>query len=308
MAPFRQTKNSIPLKAFTNCSVDYAGPFITRQGRRRSDEKRYSCRFVCQDTKAVHIEMATNLSSDAFLNCFQRFVSRRGIPTTVVSDNGTNFVGVQDNLRNLFSSDSVADVLAHKGVRWIFCPPSAPHFNGLAEAMVKSVRKALFHVLSQARCTDEELNTALIKAEFFINSRPITYLSSSIKDEEVLTPNHFLFGQPGGKYSMIESNSQKDAIQLRWKFLGDLLLKFWQRWMLEWIPAQTPRSKWRRECEPIHVGDIVTVLDRKNAFNQWPVGKVVEIYTGVDKLPRSAMIKVGVTHVVRPLTKLCKIC
>ena len=89
------------LRAFERVGVDYAGPYLTKQGRRRAKEKRYLCLFTCLATRAVHLEMAYSLDSDSFINAFSRMTSRRGTPAYVISDNGTNFVGAQRELREL---------------------------------------------------------------------------------------------------------------------------------------------------------------------------------------------------------------
>lgn len=86
---------------FTRCGIDYAGPFITRlpAGRTRTTYKSYLALFVCLTTKAVHFELVSDLTTPAFITALQRFVSRRGYPSTIMSDNGTNFVGAQNTLR-----------------------------------------------------------------------------------------------------------------------------------------------------------------------------------------------------------------
>jgi hypothetical protein len=105
-------------------------------------------------------------------------VNRRGLPKDVLSDNGTNFVGAVRELKELvrdMDKDVVLRSAANKGVRWHFNPPSAPHFGGVFEAMIKSAKRAIYAILSKADVTDEELQTAFTGAEALINSRPLTY-------------------------------------------------------------------------------------------------------------------------------------
>lgn len=98
-------------------------------------------------TKAVHLEVVSDMTTDAFLNAFKRFISRRGKPADVFSDNGTNFIGAHrelEELRNLFSQEEHKDKIINKTasdrIRWHFIPPRAPHFSGLWEAAVKSFK------------------------------------------------------------------------------------------------------------------------------------------------------------------------
>ena len=159
-------------RAFDQCGVDYAGPFTTIQGRGRKRQKRYLCVFTCLSVRAVHLEMAWGLDTDAFLNAFTRFISRRGVPKEVVSDNGTNFVGAVNELKSLVSEldeEKIKSKTASKGVRWLFNPPAAPHFGGINEIMVKAAKTAIYAVVGNADVSDEELMTVFTGAESFLN-------------------------------------------------------------------------------------------------------------------------------------------
>ena len=134
------------MRAFRYAPVDYAGPFITTQGRGRSRLKRYLCLFTCLSCRAVHLEMAFSLDTDSFLNAFYLMVNRRGLPQEIITDNGTNFVGAEKELRLLVQQldlDRIMASTANKGVKWHFNPPHAPHFGGVFETMVKSAKKAI---------------------------------------------------------------------------------------------------------------------------------------------------------------------
>ena len=115
--------------AFTNVGIDCFGPFQVKRGR--SHEKKYGCIFTCLVTRAIHIEKLHSLDTDAFLNAFIRFVSRRGMPESVRSDNGTNFVGGERELVDCIAKwnddHRLADHLLLKDVKWIFNPPAASH-------------------------------------------------------------------------------------------------------------------------------------------------------------------------------------
>ncbi|XP_033103464.1 uncharacterized protein LOC117106223, partial [Anneissia japonica] len=137
MAPLPKFRSNMDnMRAFHRVAVDYAGPFLTRQGRGKTKIKRYLCLFTCVATRAVHLEMAYGLDTDTFLNAFYRFVGRRGMPKQVISDNGTNFVGANRELSELIKSvnkDKIQQTITDKGVSWKFIPPSARHFGGVHE-------------------------------------------------------------------------------------------------------------------------------------------------------------------------------
>jgi len=143
-----------PTSAFDRCGVDYAGPFNLKSGKRKQSkiEKAYLALFVCFSTRAFHLELVSSLTTDAFLAALKRFVSRRGLPSHIHSDCGTNFVGADRELRSLFTSSAhnirVADALSKDMIIWHFNPPGAPHMGGLWEAGVKSVKHHLNRILT----------------------------------------------------------------------------------------------------------------------------------------------------------------
>ena len=200
MASLPQIRLQMTTKPFANCAVDFGGPYLTIQGRERSRAKRYLCLFLCLQTHCCHLEMATSLETDAFLNTFVRMTARRGWPTKVLSDNGSNFVGTKKEIKELVGEldhDQVQHMTSNQGVNWYWNPPSAPHFGGVFEAMIKPSKRAIYAILKDADITDEELQTTFIGVESLMNSRPLTALSDDPNDEPVLTLNHLLIGQMG---------------------------------------------------------------------------------------------------------------
>jgi hypothetical protein len=205
MAPLPNVRLRFTFRPFDQTAVDFAGPFITIQGRGKKRLKRWLCVFTCLSVRAVHLEMAWGLDTDTFLNAFTRFTrftSRRGVPKDVVSDCGTNFVGAVNELKELYNQldkEKIQHATADKGDKWLFNPPAGPHFGGAHEIMVKSAKRAIYGVLGNNDVTDEELITTFSGAESLINSRPLTYQTADPRDDVPLTPNHFLHGQMGGE-------------------------------------------------------------------------------------------------------------
>ena len=119
--------------------------------------------------------MAYSLDTDYFLNAFYRMVSRRGLPSIVISDNGTNFVSADRELVADLDKEKIQDLTTGKGVKLCLNPPGAPHFNGVYEKMIKAAKRAMKNVLGDADVTDEELASAIVGAEGLIKSRPLTY-------------------------------------------------------------------------------------------------------------------------------------
>ena len=101
MGPLPQVRLRFTFCAFDQTAVDYAGPFTTIQGRGCQRLKRWLCVFTGLSTHAVHLEVAWGLDTDSFLNAFTRVTSRRGVPKKMISDNGTNFAGAVNELKEL---------------------------------------------------------------------------------------------------------------------------------------------------------------------------------------------------------------
>ena len=181
---------------FDQTAVDYAGLITTIRGPGRQQLKRWLCDF--NSNSAVHFKIAWGLDTDSLLNAFTRFTRRRGIhvPKDMISDNGTNFVGAVNKLKELvgqLDKDEIQETTAQKGVKWTFNPPGAPHFGEAQKVMVKAAKKAVYPVLSSSEVTDEDLITVVTGAESLLSSRALTYRSTKIKDDVPLTPNNFFW-------------------------------------------------------------------------------------------------------------------
>lgn len=308
MAPFPDIRVNLPMRAFGHIAVDYGGPFTTIQGRYKRREKRYLCLFTCLATRAVHLEMTYGLDTNSFLNAFFRMVNRRGMPVKVLSDNGTNFVAADKELRQLVTdidTDEITKRTIDKGVTWQFNPPLAPHWGGVHEILIKSAKRALSGVLEKADITDEELLTAITGAEALLNSRPLTYQSANPQDDTPLTPNHFLIGQVGGVFAPQTLDTSDFNPRKRWRRVQELIRHFWNRWRKEWLPALSRRKKWHQQKRDLEVDDVVIVIYPDCARGDWPLGRVIETYPGSDKRVRAAKLLVKNKEIVRPITKLC---
>jgi len=166
MAPLPLCRLQSSLRAFTRTAVDFAGPFKTVQGSGKQRCKRYFCLFTCLASRAVHLELALGLDTDSFLRAFDRMCNQRGVPEEMISDNGTNFVGVNQELcelrDRLLQNGKIEQSMRNK---WIFNPPSAPYFGRVYNTMIKAAKRAIFAILQNADVNDEELLTAFTGAE-----------------------------------------------------------------------------------------------------------------------------------------------
>ena len=294
-------------RAFSSVGVDYFGPMLVKRFRRT--EKRYGVLFTCLATRAVHLELAHSLDTDSFLLALRRFVSRRGQPKVFYSDNGSNFVGAERQLKESleeWNQTKIVDELSQKGTEWHFIPPGAPHMGGVWERLVGCVKRALKIVVRESCLTDEVLYTLLTEVESMLNGRPLTYVSSDGRDPEPLTPNHLLLGCANanlspGRFSGKEVNSRK-----RWRQVQTLSDQFWKRWRSEYIPSVLARPKWQKERRNLQVGDVVLVVEDSAPRGFWPLARITGVSPGSDGRVRSVEVKTASGAVYRrPTAKVC---
>ncbi|KMQ88303.1 gag-pol polyprotein precursor [Lasius niger] len=301
-----------PCRPFLNAGIDYAGPITlkTFRGRGAKTYKGYFIIFVCFSSSAVHLEVATDYTTDGFIAAYKRFTGRRGLCATITSDCGTNLVGADQELKRLFKASSrewhhIAHVLANDGVTWKFNPPSAPHFGGKWEAGVKSVKFHLRRVVGEAILTYEELQTLLVQIEVTLNSRPLCALSEDPSDLTALTPGHFLIGTA---ITSIPEPSLCDVPEgrlSRWQLLRKMTESFWTRWSTEYLHQLQVSNKWFKTQPILKLGTLVLVKDERLPPSKWALARVIDVHPGADGLIRVATVRTQTSTLKRPLVKLC---
>ena len=292
---------------FSNTGVDYFGPF--QVPIRRSTEKRWGFLFTCLTTRAVHIELVPSLDTSSCVMGVERFIARRGTPKTILSDNGTNFVGAQKELLSCVQNwNKVAPaVFVHKGVKWKFNPPSAPHHGGAWERLVRSVKRVLYDILGSRRLTEEVLGTTLCLVEQLLNARPITPVSSDPHDLEALTPNHFILGHSAASFPSLSFEDNFDH-KKRYARAQSYANAVWSRWLREYVPSLNKRAKWHNDSDvTLKTGDLVWVVEPDSPRGHYPLARIAKLYYGKDGCARSADIKTVTSELTRPTVKLAPV-
>jgi len=302
------------LKPFIDTGVDYAGPFTITLTRRRGvkTQKAYICLFVCLATKNIHLELVSDLSTDAFINALKRFISRRGPVKTLYSDQGTNFIGCKryfNELTNFIVSSKYNEALKkhllENSISWKYNVPLAPHMGGLWESNVKSMKSHLFKCIGLQILGYEELNTVLTQIEAILNSRPLcSYNSDDPSDPAVLTPAHFTLTALDNfpSINVLHENINRLA---RKQLIDRLVQSYWARWKDEYLHQLQIRQKWNTTSNPVKVGTVVLVLHENTPPLQWPLGRITEIFPGNDGVVRVASVKTKFGTYKRPVIKLC---
>ena len=308
------SSRTTPAPPFDRTGVDFAGPFVLRLGHTRKPVllKTYATVFVCLTTKAVHLDLCASLSTEDFMATFRRFVARRGCPSHMYSDNGTNFLGAREEIRELQklteskeTTTAISTFTQKHNITWHNIPPRAPHFGGLWEAAVKSMKTLLRKNLQPHALRFDELTTILQEVEAILNSRPLQPLHSDEAAEGAfLTPGHFLVGRPliapptpgppGGKMSNLR----------RWNLTSRLTADLWRQWSASYLASCAQRTKWLRAGKPPAVGDVVFIKDETLKTRDWPLARIEEVHPGDDGEVRAVTIRCHGRTYVRPTCRI----
>jgi len=311
------TVRTTPAPPFMKVGVDFAGPLNIRRGhtRRPVTDKCYVAVFTCMATKAVHLDLCASLSTEDFLATLTRFVSRRGCPSDIYSDNGSNFVGAREEIRELEallgsreSRQSTSHFAQRNGIRWHNIPPRAPHFGGLWEAAVKTMKTLLKKNLTPHLLRFDELYTLLTEAESILNSRPLTPIrQDEVSQGLVITAGHFLIGRPLRAPPTQEPPSGIITSLRRWRLVARLKDDLWKMWLKSYLQSQQDRNKWIKEQEPLKVDDLVYIKDETLRNRAWPIAKVIHTYPGDDGQVRAAKLLCNGNSYVRATKMLVKL-
>ena len=137
--------------------------------------KTYGAIFNCLGTRAVHIDLATDYCTKKFLMVLRRFASIRGYPSKLYSDNRPQIVAANEELQNVvqgWNQEELKEFGVMEGLKCDFAPADAPWQNGVSEALMKSVKRAITAAISDHVMTFSELQTVCFEVANLVNERP----------------------------------------------------------------------------------------------------------------------------------------
>ena len=268
---------------FTYCGMDCFGPFYVKEGRK--ELKRYGLLLTCMCSRAVHVEMLDDMTTDAFINALRSFIAIRGKVRQIRSDQGTNFVGARREFAEALK-EMDQEELKQLGCEFIMNTPASSHMGGVWERQIRTIRSVLTSILEQSatQLDCSSLRTFLYEVMAIVNSRPLsTDCLNDSSSPEPLTPNHILtmkstiLAPPPGKFVKEDLYLRK-----RWRRVQFLSNHFWTRWKKEYLLSLQQRQKWTKDRRNAKVGDVVLLQDDTTPRNQWRMAKVIEVYPGKD--------------------------
>ena len=293
MAPLMEARLK-KAPAFNTTGLDYAGPVYCKDF---PGEKFYILLFTCAVTRAVHLELVNSLSLTHFLLAFRRFVSRRGLPKTVFSDNAKTFKSASTELLKLYGSNSPY---------WRFSVPRAPWWGGWWERMVRNMKVSLKKTIGLKSLERTELETLLTEVEACLNSRPLTFVGDDIDNGHSLTPSHFLLGR-GSHLDKVSCEPSLDVspelIKEKSKALEGRCNMFWKQWQDEYL-KHLPLPKRRDKFGKLEVGSVVLIREDNCPRLQWPMGVVERLIPGKDGVARTVEVRTKRGNFFRPIQRL----
>ena len=289
---------------FHSTGIDCFGPFEVKVGRRI--EKRWGIIFKCLTVRAVHLDVLTSIDTDSFLMALRRFIARRGTPAELYSDQGTNFKGGERELREAFAAMSadLKRLLAPQKIVFRFNPPAAPHFGGVWEREIRSVKTALYTTVGAQPLQEEVFRTVLIEVEGILNSKPLGYVPSDVSDPDPVTPSCLLIGRPDGSLPQVVYPKEELLSRRRWKHAQVLADHFWARFIRLYLPGLQARTKWQSSPASVTVGSVAMIVDPQLPRASWPTGRIIKVHPSPDGHIRSADVKVRDRTYTRPVARL----
>ena len=320
---------------FQYTGLDYFGPLFIKYFHPASNgpcptyKKVWVCLFTCMVVRAIHLELVEDMSTDQFLLCLRRFISRRGIPHQIISDNATQFklakkVLSKAHQQSVNECEEVNNYLSKQGIQWRLIVELAPWMGGFYERLVGLTKRALRKAVGKTCLTENQLITILTEIEAVVNSRPLVYVDDDINSIHVLTPSDFLSMNPN---HVIPDSSHKDGDSQDidytegkvsttdklldiWKCGQRKLNEFWNLWKNDYLLSLRERTQASLKCskkQSNHVPQIrdVVLIKEDLPRGRWKIGRIHELVKGKDQLIRSAKISIpprGFLH--RPLSLL----
>ena len=314
--PNERVRSSAP---FDDVGMDVFGPFFVHDGistrRNKAKKKMNGLLITCLSSRVIHVEPLVGLDTVSFINAMRRFTAIRGPCRSIVSDQGTNFVGA---LSSLIDFQQVQDDASFSVCTWKKNPPGASHFGGIYERKIGSVRRILEGFLtkkSSHNLSRDEMCTLLQEACSIVNATPLYGVSDDPNVPFPLTPSMILTlkSDTPSPNNDITADDIGSYGRKRWRKVQQIANDFWKDWHSFYLSDLQDRKKWKFPRASFSEGDVVLIKSKTAARNQWNMGLVEETFKGSDGLIRKVLLRVcpqkgrerSVVKAIHDLVYLC---
>ena len=297
---------------FYTTGIDFTGPVYVKT--EQSISKCYIALFTCAVTRAVHLELVSDLSTTKFILALRRFLSRRGNCRIIYSDNAKTFKCANkdfDYFDKIIKDKKLQDFVSSERISWKFIVELSPWWGGFYERLMRAIKEPLRKILGRAQLTFEELMTVLTEIENVLNQRPLTYVFNDVNEPEPLTPAHFLLVGHNIKYphhfaELFNTSTSRTTLVKRKMYQTKLLQQIWTKWKTQYLldlknfhTFNSPRVK-----ENLKEGDIVLIEGTSKSKFLWDLGRIIQVFKGRDGLVRSCTVKTKNNEIRRPIQLL----
>uniref|UniRef100_A0A183GFI4 Integrase catalytic domain-containing protein n=1 Tax=Heligmosomoides polygyrus TaxID=6339 RepID=A0A183GFI4_HELPZ len=297
--PPERTQRSRP---FQNVGLDYLGPHACTG---TSSGKVWICLITCMTTRAIHLEVVLDNTTQEFLFAFRRFIARRGAPDVVYSDNSTTFHAAETAITALLYAPSswrnVSTFCASHKIKWNFITPLSPWKGGFYERLVALFKSAYKKSIGRNVLPLNQLQTVVVEVEATLNSRPITPFREKDTFIHVLRPVDFLIPQvelqlPPLPPQLDDLYDSSHNLASWYKSTLSILDHFWKLWQSDYLSALRERHRAtskRPKSTSIapEIGDVVLVADENAPRGSWTYGLIVQLNPGQDGSVRTAEVR-----------------
>ncbi|KAJ8006653.1 hypothetical protein DPEC_G00109460 [Dallia pectoralis] len=270
MADLPAARQRLCKPVFYSTGTDCFGPFQVKLGRRL--EKRWGIIFKCLTTRAVHLDILNNLSTDSFLMAFRRFIARRGHPLRY------------SRTKERTSVEEKESCTKHSRIYPQTCRHS---LQGKAQPVAEEV-----------------LRTVFIEVEGILNSKPLGYVSSDVTDLDPVTPNLLLMGRLDGSLPQVVYPESEILCKRQWRHSQVLSDHFWSSYIRHYLPSLQVRQKWHTSPADLKENVVVMLVDPQLPRALWPIGRVLKVHTSADGHVRSAEVEIKGKTYTRPVARL----
>eukprot|EP00794_Sanderia_malayensis_P004234 gene4233-biopygen3409 len=291
-------------RPFQHTGVDFAGPLYVKQGS--ETKKAYITLFSCATTRAVHLELAPDMTAETFIMSLEKFFAAWGIPNLILSDNAATFKSAATRLRDLKEHPEIQSYMLSNYLTWKFNLSLAPWWGGHYERLVGMTKTVLKRILGKAALKYSEMEVVLKKTQGILNNRPLTYQGEELEDEP-LTPNHLIFGRRLQQMPAAPDDFEEEDVALRRRHIETKLNQIWSRWNKEYLLGLREFHKSKENVKKsgyeVQPGDIVLVENKHAQRGMWKSARVLKLIKGLDGLVRGVAIEVIINGAKRRLER-----
>ena len=304
MGDLPEERTTFPSKPWSSTSIDLLGSYEVRaMNNQRSKKKCWPVVYCCMNTGALHVEVAHDYGTDAFICSYTAFVALRSRPGMVYTDRGSQlsrasqYLGAEDPTS--WNWDKVTEVEAQRGTTWRFCPPGGQFRNGLAESRVKALKHTMDLLMSSGASSlnFNEFRCLLTRAADLINDRPlgVRHHRPGVEGELLpITPNLLILGRSSAAKPEVPLplDESDDQYTRRAAFITELEEVWWSMWFAQVFDSLFPIPKWKVRMENLAAGDIVMVgWEAKLGKGQYRLARVKSVVTDLKGLVRTATVE-----------------